>query len=59
MQDRFGRVALNWLVPSIQYLLHKKQARKGFRTKAPDWDFIEFKIQMTGEFFKNFDQNSG
>jgi hypothetical protein len=35
-----------------------KQARKGFRTKARDWDFIDFRIQMTGEFFKSFDQNS-
>ena len=36
-----------------------QQARKGFRTNARDWDFIELRIQLTGEFFKNFDQNSG
>ena len=34
-----------------------EQARKGFRTKARDGDFIEFKIIFV-EFFKNFDQNS-
>ena len=34
-----------------------KQARKGFRTKARDGDFIEFKLILM-EFFKNFDQNS-
>ena len=34
-----------------------KQVRKGFRTKARDGDFIEFKFMLT-EIFKNFDQNS-
>ena len=29
--------------------------KKGFRTKARDWDFIVFIIQMTEEFFKNFE----
>ena len=36
---------------------HDEQARKGFRTKARDGDFIEFKLILM-EFFKNFDQNS-
>ena len=35
----------------------RKQARKGFRTKARDGDFIEFKL-IVMEFFKDFDQNS-
>ena len=43
----------------VSYL---KQARKGFRTKARDQDFIEFRIQMNGdfflEFFNNFEQNT-
>ena len=37
----------------------EKQGWKGFRTKAWDGYFIEFRTQMAVELFKNFDQNSG
>ena len=46
---------------NLQYFYQKiylnKQARKGFRTKDRDGDFIEFKLILM-KFFKNFDQNS-
>ena len=35
----------------------RKQAQKGFWTKARDGDFIEFKL-IVMEFFKDFHQNS-
>ena len=50
---------LNKLNMYMLSLLFEKQDRKGFRIKARDGDFIEFRIQMAVEFFKNFDQNSG
>ena len=44
-----------WVVLDHPYV--RKQARKRFRTKARDGDFIEFKL-IVMEFFKDFDQNS-